>query len=143
MLIAEDILDRFEAIAEELRESENVLTVPMNRLKELYGGHRLKKFIRRGIEDHLHFKRIGFIGRELPQSQSASVRLYLRNTPVARFIEAVECDGPEGDEKLRELARGATEAVTKDIIQELTSIAQRVSVIICDLELGSKKPTSI
>lgn len=118
-MIDSDFLNKLEEILRDIRQNGDVLTVPMKRLKALHGAERLKSLVRQSIRDHLNYRQIGFVGDELPASENDAVRLYLKGTPVARVIEAVQLKGSRGDEQLRELANTGSAATTQDLVQKL------------------------
>src|SRR5580693_6995021 len=103
-MIDAHFVSKLDEVVKEVKENGDVLTVPMRRLKDLYGGFRLKSLIRQSIKDGLLYRQLGFVGGpELPSSENDTVRLYIKGTPVARIIEAVELEGARGDERLREI----------------------------------------
>jgi len=118
-MIDSEFLEKLDAIHKKVILNGGVLTVPMKDLKELHGAQRLKELVRESIAFHLNYKQIGFVGDELPNSENESVRLYLKGTPVARIIEAVELEGVRGDQQIRELADTASAVTTQDLIQKL------------------------
>lgn len=119
-----ELLARFDHVVDEVKSHDNVLTLPMRRLKELNGGLRLKALVRQSIVDHLNYKQIGVVG-ELPNNENESVRLYLKGTPVARIIEAVELKGSRGDKELRTLANGDAAPNVQDFIQKLKVVIEQ------------------
>jgi hypothetical protein len=118
-MIDPDFISKLDDILRDITQNGDVLTVPMKRLKTLHGAERLKSLVRQSIQDHLSYRQIGFVGHELPASENESVRLYLKGTPVARIIEAVQLNGPRGDQQLRELASTGSAATTQDLVQKL------------------------
>lgn len=118
-MIDSEFLGKLEEIHQDIKQNGDVLTVPMKRLKTLHGAERLKSLVRQSIQNHLSYRQIGFVGDELPASENESVRLYLKGTPVARIIEAVQLKGASGDRQLRELANTGSAATTQDLIQKL------------------------
>ncbi len=113
-MIDSEFLGKLDGIYNRVKDADGVLTVPMKELKELHGAQRLKELVRESIVTHLNYRQIGFTGGELPNSENESVRLYLKGTPVARIIEAVELKGARGDQQLRELADTASAVTTQD-----------------------------
>ena len=118
-MIDPDFIGKLDDIHQDIKKNGDVLTVPMKRLKTLHGAERLKSLVRQSIQDHLSYRQIGFVGQELPASENESVRLYLKGTPVARIIEAVQLNGARGDKQLRELASAGSAATTQDLVQKL------------------------
>ena len=118
-MIDSEFLAKLEDIYQDVRRNDGVLTVPMKRLKSLHGAERLKSLVRQSIRDHLSYRQIGFVGPELPASENESVRLYLKGTPVARIIEAVQLEGVRGDQQLRDLADTGSTVTTQDLIKKL------------------------
>jgi hypothetical protein len=118
-MIDSEFIGKLEEIHEDIKQHGDVLTVPMKRLKTLHGAERLKSLVRQSIREHLSYRQIGFVGDELPVSENDAVRLYLKGTPVARIIEAVQLKGARGDQQLRELANTGSAATTQNLVQKL------------------------
>lgn len=118
-MIDSKFVEKLDAIFNDIKDHGDVLTVPMKRLKTLHGAERLKNLVRESIREHLSYRQIGFVGDELPSSENETVRLYVKGTPVARIIEAVQLKGDRGDKQLRELANAGSAATTQDLVQKL------------------------
>jgi hypothetical protein len=115
-------LGKLNELYQALRENDGVLTIWMKELKDLHGPQRLGNRVRDSIERHLAERGIAIVGEVLPNSESASVRLYLKGTRVARLIEAVELKGAAGDQLLRELATTSFPTTTRELIQKLKAL---------------------
>lgn len=118
-MIDSKFVEKLDEIFHDIKDHGDVLTVPMKRLKTLHGAERLKNLVRESIREHLSYRQIGFVGDELPSSENETVRLYLKGTPVARIIEAVQLKGDRGDKQLRELANAGSAATTQDLVQKV------------------------
>jgi len=123
-----DFVEGLQGLYDEVNRNDGVLTVPMTTLKELYGGYRLKSQIRQGIGEGLRYRGLDFIG-DLPSTENGSVRLFIKNTPVAKIIEAVGLAGPAGDARLRQLASGnkrlKNQVETQAILRQLKAIIDK------------------
>lgn len=127
-VIDHNFLGKLDDLYQKLRRSDGVLTVWVKELKELHGPQRLGNRVRDRIEKHLAERGIGIVGETLPNSENASVRLYLRGTRVACLIEAVEIKGAAGDQQLRELSETSWPVTTRDLLQKLRMLVTEYEV---------------
>lgn len=123
-MVDSDFIEKLDDLVKEVKANGDVLTVSMRRLKDLYGGYRLKGLIRKSIADGLLYRQLGFvgIGDELPNSENDNVRLYLKGTPVGSIIEAVLLEGQPGDMRLREIAASNAALTTQDLVRRLNEV---------------------
>lgn len=111
---------RIENLKERLEENEGVMTIAMWEVRDACGFERLREHVVASISETLEVAGIGHVPKKLPMDQSASVRIYLRNSITGRFIEAALKPGDRNDDKLRELAAGGAQAKL-DSIREIFS----------------------
>jgi len=116
---------RLDVIFDRLTTNGGVETIWMRELKELNGGMKLGSNVRSRIEEHLAYRRIGFVGETLPNDENASVRLFLKGSPVARLIEAVERKGAAADEELRELSVAVVPRTTQELVREIVAVISK------------------
>jgi hypothetical protein len=111
-----------------IEKSGGLVTVSMREMKQLYDATRLKSGVRESIEDDLKENGIGHIPPEIPNSEHAEIRLYVRGTRIGRFIQALLQPNTETDkeivEKLADPARDALVRAADEIISIATSLKQ-------------------
>jgi hypothetical protein len=108
-------LDELRALVE---RNENILTVPMWKIRNAYGAERLKVHIRSGIHDELDGLGLSHMPREIPDNQNALLRLIKKGTPAARLIAAarrVSADHPDDDQLIRDAVSGDAKATLQEI----------------------------
>jgi hypothetical protein len=114
---------------EEVKQHDAVLTVPMTVVKEMFGGRRLKSLGREQIANGLLRRNIGYVGA-MPSTEIGEIRLYIKETPVARVLEAANIPlGSKGDFRLRKLAssnrRLQNEVDKQAILRQLKAIIDK------------------
>lgn len=115
-------LQNYDVLAEAVDDSDNLLTIQMDILRDIHGAGRLGKHVRENISDELRSNGLGHYPEELPSSQYNSVRIYRLGSPAGRLIEAVTEPGADNDETIRT-------AINKDAQQAI----DRVQELVCDL----------
>jgi hypothetical protein len=118
--MVKSLLDQLE---EEICNKENVLSVPMHRIRDACGVQRLREYTIQQVATKLSSKGIGHIPRKLPMDQGAPVRLYIQESTVGRFLKVALQPGEAGDEKLRQLAEGGAADAIRQIRDVLDGIA--------------------
>lgn len=111
----------FDALKEEVEGNENVKTVTMARLRDIYGVRRLGDNVCAEISNKLQGVGLGHYPEDLVPDASEQVRVYKLGTPVGDVMTAAQNPGPEGDKTLRDLAEG-----------DATEIVRQVKAIVCD-----------
>jgi len=81
----------------------NVLTVPMEKLRDAHNVKKLGAIVCAEIHSVLERMGIGHIPEDLPRYQDELVRLYKRATPIGNLIDAVLKPGLKNDSDLRRL----------------------------------------
>jgi len=92
-----------------------VASFEMYEVRDAHGAGRLGVHVRSNISKSLSGMGLGHFPKELPDSQTAIVRIYKLGGPVADLIDAVLTPGRNGDERLRETASGDSEKILADI----------------------------
>jgi len=92
-----------------------VASFPMAEVRDAYGAGRLGVHVRSGISKALSGMGLGHYPNDLPDSQTAKVRIYKLGSPIADLVDAVLTPGREGDERLRETASGDAEKVLSEV----------------------------
>jgi len=114
----EDEYTTLEQLREAVELNDNVLTVPMWKIRDAYGAQRLKVHIRSGIHDALDGLGLWHLPREIPDNQHAVLRLIKKGTPAAKLLLAmnrVSADHPEDDELIRNAVAGDAKATLQEI----------------------------
>jgi len=100
-LVRGDIMS-WESLKHEVEQADNLLTVTMERLRELNSSGKLGVHVRKQISRQLEGMGIGHVPVELPSYQDEQVRLYKRGTPVGDLISIVLSPGEQNDRILVE-----------------------------------------
>lgn len=90
----------FDEIKAQVEAQGNVKTVTMDVLRNAVGAGRLGRHVRIEISKTLAGLGIGHIPAQLPNSQTDSVRLYKKGTPVGTLIETVLNPSETKDQEL-------------------------------------------
>jgi len=111
--------DEFSTL-QELREvverNENILTIPMWKVRDAYGKERLKVHVRKGIHDELDGLGLTHMPYEIPADQNDLLRVIKKGTPVAKLIAAARRVGkPEDDQLIREAVAGDAKTTLQEI----------------------------
>lgn len=102
----------FEELRESIDRNGGALTVSMADLRDIVKAGRLGIHVRGEIDRRLAEERIGHTPSLLPSFQTALVRLYLVEAPVARIIEAVEDTSERSDQFLVKLAKAGKPVIS-------------------------------
>ena len=89
-------------IKEEVEKNGHVLTVTMEKLRNIHGSKRAGVTVRAEISETLAGMGIGHVPQELPCNQNDLVRLYKKGTPIGNLRDTVLKPGERNDGELRE-----------------------------------------
>jgi hypothetical protein len=95
-------LPTFEMLKQELRESDGIKTISVERLLVIMGRERAASRIRESLREELEGYRIGFLG-DIPASKYGYVRLFDLDLSSGVLYRDLLTPGDEQDERLREL----------------------------------------
>src|SRR5436190_577148 len=87
-----------------IESRDGVLTTTMEVVRDAYGAERLGKHILEDIDRNLRRLGVEHQPRQLPASQSDTVRLYVAKSPVGRLIKAALSSSSSNDDVLRRAA---------------------------------------
>ena len=105
-----------EELREVVEQNENILTVPMWKVRNAYGAERLKVHIRSGIHEALEGLGLAHMPREIPDDQHDMLRVIKKGTHVAKLIAAVRRVGdPDDDQVIRDAVGGDAKATLQEI----------------------------
>lgn len=110
--------DTFEEIEELVRTNGGVASVQAWQLRDAQGAGRLTQRINENILRSLAGRGLGAIPGEpevMPTSQNEWVRVYSKDTPLGRVLEAAMQPGELQDEVLREGVDGAAAKMVEQI----------------------------
>jgi len=98
----------------------------MQQLRDLGNAGRLGKHVRDRISQSLKDHGLGHLPAELPNDQSAEVRIYVTASAIGQVIEAVLRPSESGDVRLRNV--GSEDAVKKlsDVRAQLEEIIETI-----------------
>jgi hypothetical protein len=103
-----------EELKQRVEDSQNVLSVRMEVLRDMVEARRLGVHVCDEISRTLNRHGLGHFPDELKPDGWAEARVYRLGTPIAELISATSNPGEKGDAVLRDLAEGsATETVEK------------------------------
>ena len=111
----------FEAILTKVLANQNLISIPMQELRDAIGAGRLGVTVRASISRELAAIGLGHVPVELPDSQLDFVRVYEKGTSVAEIIEAALSPTKRHDGLLREMAAGDSQR-----------ILQKIKDLVCD-----------
>ena len=118
----------FEELRATIDQNGGVMTVSMADLRDIVKAGRLGIHVRGEIDRRLAEERIGHVPALLPSFQTASVRLYLTEAPVARIIEAVEDTSERSDHFLVKLAKIGKPVISGGTTRRKRRVAARQAV---------------
>jgi hypothetical protein len=107
-------LETFDELKREVEANQNVLTVKMEQLRDVYGVKRLGVHVCTEISGKLHGVGLGHSPGLEPDAWQ-DVRLFKFGTPVGDVMTAAAHPGPEGDQTLRALAENDAQEVLRQI----------------------------
>jgi hypothetical protein len=113
-------LNSYDDLKSLLSENQDVITLEVGKLRDLYGADRLGILVRENISRQLASKGIGHYPPHLPDRQNELVRLYVLGSPVDELIKAVRTVGPTHDTLLRNLVAGNGNRILDRIKELLT-----------------------
>jgi hypothetical protein len=103
-----------EDLRKAVQASQDVLTVPMEVVRNAFKYDRLGKNVRVLISEKLAGLGLGHYPLELPDRQWVPVRLYKLGSPIADLIDAALHPTDDHDEELRKaVSGGGTETIKK------------------------------
>src|ERR1700691_5265653 len=108
-----------EELREVVEQNDNIVTVPMWKVRNAYGAERLKVHIRSGIHEALDGLGLAHMPRTIPDDQNEMLRVIKKGTPVAKLIAAARRVGDHDDDQL---IRDTVSADAKATLQELREI---------------------
>lgn len=80
-------------LAQAVKEGGGVLSLPMAHLRNAYGALRLGATVRANIRESLNDLGLATVPAEIPDRQSASVRIYDPSTSAGRLLDALRTPG--------------------------------------------------
>jgi len=115
-----DISEREFSDLDEVRhflddEAEGVGTFEMWQLRDAMGYSKLGSNVVDEISEELNRRGIGHVPEDLGLSQYDKARLYLRSTPIGKFLDMAIAPSYEGDIKLRESETDASREILDKI----------------------------
>lgn len=105
----------FQDLKQEVEANQNVLTVTMAQLRDIYGVRRLGVHVCDEISNKLKGVGLGHYPEELIPDAWENVRVYKLGTPVGDVMTAAQSTGPEGDKILRDLAEGDARELVRQV----------------------------
>jgi hypothetical protein len=115
MAIDSPTFTSLEELAALVRASGDIVSVPMEKVRDAYGAGRLGIHVRDGISKKLHGMGLGHFPTEIPESQWALVRIYRLGSQIADLVDAVLNPGAEHDEELRQAIEGESADVLRQV----------------------------
>ena len=113
-----DSVETFDELRKVIDENNGLLTIEMQKLRDLGGHGRLGVHVRDAISKKLEGLGVAHYPKELPQYQHERVRLYIRGSAVSDLINAVLEVGEEQDQALR----GAAAAEAENVLREVRAL---------------------
>jgi hypothetical protein len=107
-------MDTFEELKETVEAAENVKTVSMANLRDIYGVKRLGIHVCEEISNKLAGMGLGH-SPELEPDAWQHVRVYKLGTPVGDVLNAADRPGDEGDKMLRKVVQDNASEVLREI----------------------------
>lgn len=111
---------QLQRLRDRVEEAGGVLTLTMEQVRNACGFERIGSNVPGRIAHRLTRAGFGFIGGledepvdRLPSHRFSEVRIYLRNTPVGRIIDAALKPGKSSDDLLLEAASDAHEKLDR------------------------------
>lgn len=105
-----------EELREVVEQNDNIVTVPMWKVRNAYGAERLKVHIRSGIHEALDGLGLAHMPRTIPDDQNEMLRVIKKGTPVAKLIAAARRVGDHDDDQLiRDTVSGDAKATLQEI----------------------------
>lgn len=110
----------FKALADEVRDNNDVMAIDLGKLRSTLGYDRLGKTVLRTIANELESVGLGYFPlaildeNEYPR-QNDTLRVFRRGSAMAEIVQAVLKPTMKGDERLREASAGDTGEVLKQI----------------------------
>lgn len=95
----------------------------MQQLRDLGNAGRLGKHVRDRISQSLQDHGLGHLPAELPNDQSAEVRVYVTASAIGQVIEAVLRPSQSGDARLRNVG-------SEDVVKKLSEVRAQLEEII-------------
>ncbi len=112
----EDEFSTLQELREAVERNDNILTVPMWKVRDAYGAQRLKVHIRSGIHDELDGLGLTHMPFEIPDNQNDPIRIIKKGTPAAKLIAAARRVGdPDDDQLIRDSVAGDAKATLQEI----------------------------
>jgi hypothetical protein len=104
-----------DEIRKAVEASGDVLSVPMEAVRDAFGYDRLGVNVRAGISEKLSGLGLGHFPPDLPDRQWISVRLFKLGSPIADLIDAALNPSDDHDEELRKAVSGGDAELIKRI----------------------------
>jgi hypothetical protein len=117
-MAGEDKFSTLEELRDAVEHNENILTVPMWKVRDAYGAQRLKVHIRSGIHNELEGLGLAHMPATIPDDQNAILRVIKKGTPAAKLIAAarrVSADHPDDDQLIRDAVSGDAKTTLQEI----------------------------
>jgi hypothetical protein len=108
-------LNNYDELIEWLDENDGVITCEMGSLRDAHGAGKLGVNVVTNIKEELEGRGLGYIPRELSQSQTDLVRVYKKSSSVGKIIDAVNNVDDRSDKFLRSLSKRESEKILKKI----------------------------
>lgn len=96
-------------------EDGGLYVTTMEVLRELEGAGRLGKLVRDSISRNLEAHGLGHLPAELPAYQELSVRVYVKNSEIAKVVAAVLHPTLHGDQVLRAAGTSESDEIVREI----------------------------
>jgi hypothetical protein len=109
------------AVRRAVENSQDVLTVSMENLRDAYGASKLGKIVVENISKALKGQGLGHYPNPLPNYQEGAARIYKIDSHVGQIIEAVFEVGDANDAILRQATEG-----------EANALIQKIRELVCD-----------
>jgi hypothetical protein len=105
-----------EELREVVEQNDNIVTVPMWKVRNAYGAERLKVHVRSGIHEALDGLGLEHMPSAIPDNQDDMLRVIKKGTPVARLVAAARRVGdPADDQLIRDSVSGDAKATLQEI----------------------------
>lgn len=110
-----------EAIDAALQQSNNVMGVSMEQLRDAHGAQRLGNQVRAGIANKLRNLGIAYHPTDLPSYEHIWVLLYKQGTPVENLVKAILQPGYQ-----------STEVIGRAVEADAEATLQKIRELVCD-----------
>ena len=95
------VVKSYDELAQQVQEQGYISVFDMGTLRDLEGAGKLGKYVRSSISKALASHGLGHFPEDLPIYQHEEVRVFRRDSPVGRVVDAVLHPSAKGDVVLR------------------------------------------